>query len=242
MIEICCGGYHDALIANKSGVKRIELNSALALGGLTPSVATLKLIKAATNLEVIAMVRVRPGGFNYNENELEESFVQARELLLNGADGIAFGCLNENYTINEEAVAEFVFLTHSLGKKFVFHRAFDLTNDLNQSIETLIKLNVDRVLTSGGYKNAIDGKDNLKELVKRYGNQIEILAGSGINATNVKSLIEYTGVKQVHSSCRSYQIDKTASNQYLSFGYHEENDYECVDLAKVQELILQCGE
>ena len=242
MIEICCGGYADALEVAKCGIKRIELNSALALGGLTPSLATLKLIKTTTNLEVIAMVRVRPGGFNYNDKELEESFAQARELLMGGADGIAFGCLNEDYTINEEVIAKFVFLAHSLGKTFVFHRAFDLTSNLNQSIETLIKLNVDRVLTSGGRKSAIDGQENLKELVERYGDKIEILAGSGINAKNVKSLIEYTGIKQIHSSCRSYQIDKTASNQYLSFGYHAENDYECVDLAKVQELILQCDE
>ncbi len=242
MIEICCGGYNDALIAYKCGIKRIELNSALALGGLTPSVATLKLIKATTDLEVIAMVRVRPGGFNYNKYEIEESFAQARELLANGADGIAFGCLNEDFTINEAVTQKFVDLAHSLNKIFVFHRAFDLTKDLNQSTKTLIKLRVNRVLTSGGRETAIEGQGNIRDLIYNYGSKIEILAGSGVNASNVKFLKQNTGVTQIHSSCRTYEIDKTASNEHLSFGYHEDNDYESVDLIKVQELITQCAE
>ena len=44
-VEICCGTIDDCLVANEFEVDRIELNSALELGGLTPSVATLRMAK-----------------------------------------------------------------------------------------------------------------------------------------------------------------------------------------------------
>ena len=69
MIEICCGSYQDALVAYKAGAKRIELNCALELGGLTPSVSSLKLVKQNCDLDVICMVRPRGAGFCYTELE-----------------------------------------------------------------------------------------------------------------------------------------------------------------------------
>ena len=66
-LEVCCGSYEDAMNAYHGGAKRIELNSALALGGLTPTIASLELIKNNTDLEVICMVRPRGAGFVYNE-------------------------------------------------------------------------------------------------------------------------------------------------------------------------------
>ena len=59
MIEICCGSYEDALAAWKGGAERIELNSAVYLGGLTPSIGSLRLVKENTGLKVISMVRPR---------------------------------------------------------------------------------------------------------------------------------------------------------------------------------------
>ena len=71
MIEICCGSYEDALAADRGGAERIELNSALALGGLTPSAGCVKLVKKNTGLKVISMVRPRGAGFNYTEAETD---------------------------------------------------------------------------------------------------------------------------------------------------------------------------
>ena len=99
IIEICCGSYEDALNAYYGRAKRIELNSALHLGGLTPSLATLKLTKKNTNLKIITMVRPRGAGFCYNEIEFEVMKEDAKSLLENGADGIAFGCLNKDGSI-----------------------------------------------------------------------------------------------------------------------------------------------
>ena len=82
LVEICCGSYEDALNAYYGRAKRIELNSALHLGGLTPSIASLKLTKKNTNLKIITMIRPRGAGFCC--------------MLENKADGIAFGCLNQD--------------------------------------------------------------------------------------------------------------------------------------------------
>ena len=71
IVEICCGSYSDALAAWKAGATRIELNSALSLGGLTPSLATLKMTKQNTGLKVITMIRPRGAGFCYDEEEYE---------------------------------------------------------------------------------------------------------------------------------------------------------------------------
>ena len=94
LVEICCGSYEDALNAYYGRAKRIELNSALHLGGLTPSIASLKLTKKNTNLKIITMIRPRGAGFCYNDIEFEVMKEDARCMLENKADGIAFGCLN----------------------------------------------------------------------------------------------------------------------------------------------------
>ena len=148
IIEICCGSYEDAINAYRGGAKRIELNSALYLGGLTPSIATLELIKRNTNLEVICMVRPRGAGFCYSDLEKKQIFAEAKALLESGADGLAFGFLTEDRTIDLECTQKMVNLVYSYGKTAVFHRAFDCVKDEKTAINKLIKLNVDRVLTT----------------------------------------------------------------------------------------------
>ena len=99
-VEICCGSFADALSAEKGGAHRIELNAALPLGGLTPSVASLKLVKEHTSLEVICMARPRAAGFAYSDDEFYQMRNEVQELLSAGADGIAFGILAPDATID----------------------------------------------------------------------------------------------------------------------------------------------
>ena len=146
-LEICAGSYYDALEACKGQADRIELNSALHLGGLTPSLASLILTKTSTDLKVICMVRPRGGGFCYGEADTQTMYADAKLLLENGADGIAFGFLNEDYTIDIPKTEHMVSIIKQYNKETVFHRAFDCTDDPYSSIETLIKLKIDRVLT-----------------------------------------------------------------------------------------------
>lgn len=241
-LEVCCGSYEDVVVAIENGADRIELNSALYLGGLTPSFATLQeslKIAKVKQVPVIAMIRPRGAGFHYHEAECKIMFADAKIFLEAGVDGLAFGFLNNNRTIDIELTKQMVQLIHSYQKEAVFHRAFDCVDDLETAIQQLIDCGVDRVLTSGGQASAPLGIETLKYLQAQYGNQIEILPGCGINASNAASIISATKVQQVHSSCKDYQSDVTTSGAYVHYAYYTKdhfNDYECVDGTKVKAV------
>lgn len=241
VIEICCGSYHDALEAYRGGVNRIELNSALVVGGLTPTTATLKLIKAEIpQLKVICMVRPRGAGFCYTEEEFRVMEAECRELLEAGADGIAFGCLREDATLDYEKNKSLLSLIKSYNREVVFHRAFDCVSHPFETMEELISLGVDRVLTSGLREKAIEGKETIRQLQERFGDQIEILAGSGVNASNAKKLMEETGIYQVHSSCKDWVLDPTTKGEYVSYSIATgewECMYDVVSSRLVKELL-----
>lgn len=237
IVEICCGSYYDCLAAFNGGAKRVELNSALHLGGLTPSVGALQLAKAHTDLKIITMVRPRGAGFNYHDADIETMFVDAKCMLENGADGIAFGFLNTDATIQTSNVKKMVELIHSYHKEAVFHRAFDCVNDPITSMQLLVDLGVDRVLTSGLKAKAVDGIKTIRQLQAQFGDRIEILAGSGINESNAAMLMEETGISQVHSSCKDWLEDPTTSGAEVSYAYHNANDYDVVSEYKVKKLI-----
>lgn len=240
IIEICCGSYEDALAAYRGGAKRIELNSALHLGGLTPSVGSLRLVKQNTDLKVIAMVRPRGAGFCYSEADFETMKMDAEILMENGADGIAFGCLDENGEIQTEQTKEMIHIIKMYQGEAVFHRAFDCVKDPFESMEKLIALGADRVLTSGLKAKAMDGIELIEKLQKRYGDKIEILAGSGINASNAMEIMEKTGIHQVHSSCKGWVTDPTTTGKEVSYSYTEgmhKDDYDVVDEEVVRGLV-----
>lgn len=240
MIEVCAGSYQDCLAAYHGGAKRVELNSALSVGGLTPSLSALIHVKKETDLKVICMVRTRAAGFCFDENDTKIMFEDAELLMKNGADGLAFGFLNPDGTIKEDDTKKMIDLIHKYGGEAVFHRAFDVTPDPFKAAETLIALHADRILTSGQEAKAVQGTALLKQLQDRYGNQIELLAGSGMNATNAKSLMEETGIKQVHSSCKNYAEDTTTTRNHVSYSYLSEphqNDYDIVDEELVRKLV-----
>ncbi len=239
MIEICCGSYQDGMAAWRGGAKRIELNSALSVGGLTPSLASLIRLKKETDLKIICMVRPRAAGFCFEKEDVEIMFEDAKILLENGADGVAFGFLNDDFTIDVENTKKMVDLIHVYNGEAVFHRAFDVTKDPYTSLEQLIDLGVDRILTSGQKAKAMDGKELIKDLQDKYGSKIEILAGSGMNASNAKELMDYTGIHQVHSSCKNYKRDNTTKSDFVSYSYlggEHELDYDVVDIRLVQLL------
>lgn len=242
MVEICCGSYEDALAAYKGGAKRIELNSALALGGLTPSIGCVKLVKQHTDLKVISMVRPRAAGFCYTDAETEQMMADAEALMLNGSDGLAFGFLTETHEVDAEKTRNMVELVHRYGGEAVFHRAFDCVYDPHQAMETLISLGVDRVLTSGLKEKAVEGAPLLKQLQETYGSRMEILAGSGVNAGNAQSLMDSTGVTQVHSSCKDWKRDETTSGEFVNYRFApapHEDDYDVVSEELVRKLVEQ---
>ena len=229
VLEICCGSFEDVKTAYENGADRVELNSALYLGGLTPSLANLICAKEQCEIPVVAMVRPRGGGFCYSAEEYQTMILDTKLLL--------------DQTLDTERTKEVIYLIHEQGREAVFHRAFDCVADQKKTIEQLIGLGADRILTSGGAPDVWSGRERLKQLQKEYGSEIEILAGSGVNENNVRELMTYTGVHQVHSSCRVWKKDITTSNEYVDFSYagiQEKNQYEVVDAAKVHRLAELC--
>ena len=133
-IEICCGNIDDVIGAAKFPIDRIELNSGMELGGLTPTVATLKKAKEVTDAAIVCMTRTRTAGFFYTQAAYEVMLEDAKILLENGADGIVFGFLNEDNTIDMTRTKEITALIKSYGKEAIFHKAFDMAKDPYQAI------------------------------------------------------------------------------------------------------------
>mgnify|MGYP000963764890 FL=1 len=239
LFEVCAGSVQDCINAQLGGADRVELNSALHLGGLTPSLAMLKLVKEKTSLKVICMDRPRAAGFCYDDVEIETMFEDAKILLENGADGISFGFLNSDATINMTETKKMVELIHQYQKEAVFHRAFDCVDDPMHAIKQLIDCGVDRILTSGLQPTAMQGASVLEKLQSEFGNRIELLAGSGINANNIRALKEQTGLHQFHGSCKEWCKDPTTTVGNVSYAYHESDDYDCVSLEKVRSIVQE---
>ena len=204
MIEICIGNVQDALKASEYPIDRIELNSALELGGLSPSLETLKFLKERITPKICCMVRPRGGDFLYTEEEFEMMLKDAESFLKNGADGIVFGFLNENKTVNLKRTRTMSQLIHSYDKEAIFHKAFDELNNIYEGSRMLIECGIDRILTSGQavYPDILQGCKNIRDLDEIYGDKIQYLPGGGVRIENIVDVLKISGVKQIHMTSK----------------------------------------
>lgn len=228
-IEICIGNINDIEPLNAYPIDRIELNSALELGGLTPSLNTLIEAKKKTNIPIVCMIRCRGGNFNYTKEEYELMYNDAIFLLENGADGIVFGFLNEDLSFNEEEMIRFTSLAHKYNKEAVCHKAFDeMTSDIEKDIEKLIEFKIDRVLTAGRsvYPNIIEGCKVLGSLNDKYKDKMQILPGGGVRIDNVK---------EVYTICNSNQAHMTSKKQ-------NPKGHICLDIEQLNKIIEKIKE
>jgi len=211
-IEICLGNIQDIKVLNNYPVDRIELNSALELGGLSPSINTLISAKQSTNIPIMCMVRCRGGNFTYTKEEYDVMYEDAKLLLKNKADGIVFGFLDKNNKINITETKRFIELAKTFDAQVVFHKAFDEIIDQEEAIKQLIDLKVDRILTSGkaDSKHILDGCNNIRKLQDKYGNNIELLPGGGVRINNIKEIVNICNSKQVHMTSK-----KTYEGNYI---------------------------
>jgi copper homeostasis protein len=198
MLEIACFEITSAEIALQSMADRIEFCHNIDAGGMTPDFYEFMHLKRTYKTPVYIMIRPSGGSFFYSDAEfilMKNSIITFKE---GGADGFVFGILNSNNEIDEAKNAELLTLAGDI--PCTFHRAFDRTENLEKSIGTLIRLGFNTVLTSGGKKSAVEGKENLKKLVQKYNDQIEILIGGGVRSENILELKEFTGGTSFHSS------------------------------------------
>ena len=156
-IEICVDSYEQAAIAEKYGAKRIELCSALEVGGLTPSPGMAQMCSSLPKIEVHAMIRPRGGKFVYTAKELDIICLDIESLSELGIKGVVFGVLSEDYNIDIHTNSRLLQIARSKGLEATFHRAFDLVRDPLDSLNLVIDMGFDRILTSGQQSRAIDG-------------------------------------------------------------------------------------
>lgn len=237
IIEVCAGGLRDCVVAQANGAHRIELNSALHLGGLTPSLGTLMAVKEAVQLPIICMLRPRGAGFYYDTYDKVTMRQDAQLLLSHGADGLAFGSLTAEATLDVAFTQELIDLCHQYGKTAVFHRAFDVAQDPEKVLSQLITLGCDRILTSGLAEKAIDGAALLRRLQATYGDDIQLCVGAGVSAATVKDLIAQTDIQQYHASCKDWYPDPTTSGNGVSYQYGEGLAYDGASPLMVAQLV-----
>ncbi|XP_005185726.1 copper homeostasis protein cutC homolog [Musca domestica] len=201
-LEVCVDSIASAIAAMEGGAARIELCSALSEGGLTPSVGVLKTLKSLPlTIPIYCMLRPRRGNdFIYTDYEMTALLHDMELLQENGADGFVFGSLTPSREVNVEQCQQVLEKAKSL--PMTFHRAFDVTDPakMHETTKAIIELGFQRILSSGFRQNALDGVDNLAQLIARHHRDIIIMPGAGINISNLEEILTATKCTEFHGS------------------------------------------
>jgi len=243
LVEIIASSPDDCVVVEQAGADRIELCSALVLGGLTPSIGTIKESKARVSIPIMVMIRPRAAGMAYSEAEFASMLHDVDAAVDAGADGFVFGCLLEDGRLDVGRMQ--VLCERCAGNQTVCHRAFDVTPDPFEALEALIGLSTTRVLTSGQRATAPDGADLIKALIDRADGRIEILAGAGLNAENVTNFVELTGCDQVHLAAFRLERDQSGRGnpavQFSGSTPPPEGSYDLVDADAIRSVVSLVG-
>jgi copper homeostasis protein len=192
-----------ALLANEYGVDRIELCADIGEGGTTPGAGMLSYLKKRIDIPVFVMVRPRGGDFVYTPEEIEVMKHEIRLLKSCGADGFVFGVLDKNGRVNQSACNALLEEAGSL--PCTFHRAFDASNGLKESLYKIIECGFSRILTSGGKNSVNQGLEMIKKLLIKAGDKIIIMPGGGTSPLHLRELHSTGYLKEVHASCKTYR-------------------------------------
>lgn len=201
MLEVCVDTIQAAILAEESGAERIELCSALELGGVTPSGPLISAIRRTLRVPLIVLIRVRAGDFVFDPVDCEVMLEQAQQAIALGANGIAIGGLTGSRTLHLDFLSSVARALPACER--VMHRAFDQVAEPAVALETLVQLGFTRILTSGGSDRATEGTAKLRELHSQARGRIEILPAGGISPANALQILKESGTNQLHASFRN---------------------------------------
>jgi copper homeostasis protein len=198
LLEVCVDDAAGLDAAVAGGADRIELCSALDLGGLTPSPGLIRRA-ALSPIPVNAMIRPRPGHFIFDEADIATMLDDIDLVREAGLSGVVLGASLPGGSLDVltlERLAE-----RAAGLDMTLHRAFDLAPNFVEAVDIAVSLGFKRILTSGGALTAIAGSHGLQDAYKAARGRISIMPGSGVNAGNLSQLLSLAPFCEVHSSC-----------------------------------------
>ncbi|NEJ69351.1 copper homeostasis protein CutC [Rhizobium phaseoli] len=230
LLEVCVDSAAGLAAAIEGGAGRIELCSALELGGLTP-LPSLMRIAARARIPVYAMIRPHAGPFIFDRADEEAMMLDIDAVRAAGLAGVVIGANRPDGTLDMPLIHRLK--AHASGLGSTLHRAFDLVPDADQALEQAVELGVERILTSGCALKAADGTETLKRLSAKATGRISIMPGSGIRPANVTAILQATGAREVHGSCSS--PIESADPRAVAFGV-EAKSANRTDSAVVREM------
>ncbi len=201
-IEVCANSVESALNAQNAGADRVELCAGMPEGGTTPSIGQIMMARELlTRTKLHVIIRPRGGDFLYTDLEVQtmiKDIQAAKELQV---DGIVIGCLTANGDVDVKQMEHL--MREADGLSVTFHRAFDMCRNPHQTLQEIIALGCDRILTSGQQPTAVQGIPMLKQLQMEADEHIIIMPGCGINPSNIQQIANETGTKEFHLSGRT---------------------------------------
>ncbi len=198
LLEVCVGDAEGLAAAIEGGADRIELCSALAVGGLTPSAGLMACAKAPP-VPVYAMIRPRPGDFVFSPAELDIMRRDIDAARAGSLAGVVLGASRSDGRLDERMLTNLT--GHAAGLGMTLHRAFDLVPDFEEAMVIAAELGFERILTSGGARSAPEGADRLAKLIDLAAGRLSIMPGAGITLDTIGELLPRLAVTEVHSSC-----------------------------------------
>lgn len=231
LLEICVFNIATAIAAASAGADRLELCENYTNGGTTPSYGYLKTVREKISIPIFPMIRPRAGDYFHSSDEIEiikKDILLCKEL---GFDGVVFGLLNQDGSIDEPNTARLVEAAYPLD--VTFHRAFDRSANSLDAVEMLINCGCTRILTSGQVPKVTEGLDLVKQMVDQANGRIIIMPASGLNSSNVTNIIAKTGVSEVHTSAR---IRVPSKSTYQNKNMPEDYDVDFVDAEEIKRI------
>lgn len=233
ILEICVDSVESAIAAETGGAQRVELCSDLVEGGITPSAGLIEMVRRNVDLEIFAMVRPRGGDSFYTCYEfdtMKHDVIQAKNL---GVDGVVLGLLDIAGNVDVARTRELVELAAPM--QVTFHRAFDMSADLEDSLERIVEAGAHRILTSGGRQSVAEGAECVAGLIQRARGRVRIMAGGSIRQENIEKIASLTGATEFHCSLRTQiespmsfrnldvQLGTAANDEFARYGVLEED-------------------
>lgn len=205
-VEACCGSLPGSITAWKAGASRIELNSGLETGGLTPSAGVVSEVLSLVDIPVTVMIRPRTGDFIYSPAEKKAMLFDIENMLSLGATGVVTGAMLPEGLLDHRFIK--AARKAAEGSLLVFHRAFDLLADKPAAADLAAGLGVDAILSSGGEETAWQGRVLLKKLCEAFGSWLDIIAASGVDHLNAPEIVSFTGCRWIHGSFRGSTVSE----------------------------------